>query len=110
MLLLIYDCNLTIIQSSEIPIFSGRSTVPLRFATLSLIEIVSGRVVALSTVTIGARCVKAEGKQMNKSKSMRLKGTVIGGSDTPLHKLDIPDVTRVLRYKKKSVKFSYSSI
>ena len=43
-----------------------------------------------------ARWVNADGKQMKINSSIKLNGTVIGGNDAPLHKLDRLVVTRQL--------------
>lgn len=67
---------------------------------------IPGRVVVLSD---GASCCNVVGKQMKSSRSIKLKGTVIGGSEAPLHKLAMPDVTNALYgfYKSKREMLSW---
>ena len=45
---------------------------------------------------LGAKVFRSGGRQMKIRRSIILKGSVIGGIDTPLHKLTNPDVIKEL--------------
>ena len=73
------------------------STVEL--LSISVALLLSAKLDVFPTGVYGATFFKIEGRQIKSRRSIKLKGTVIGGMETPLQRLAIPDVSNALSVK-----------